>query len=257
MADWNPESYLKFERERTQPVRDLVARIDLQAPARIIDLGCGPGNSTAVLKERWPTASVVGLDKSPTMIEKAKKTRADVEWLRGDAAADLSRLGMFDIVFANASLHWLPDHGTLIPRLFRMLKPGGVLAVQVPKFAEMPSAHAIVEATGLPEYAGFFKGFDPGLHSFDDSLYYEVLHRQAKCIELWLTYYYHVLENHEAIVEWIKSTGMRPYLDRLPSEKQDDFTRQVLAPIKALYPLQSDGKVLFLFKRFFFMAVRS
>jgi trans-aconitate 2-methyltransferase len=257
MSDWNPESYLKFEQERTQPVRDLVARIDLQNPARIIDLGCGPGNSTAVLKERWPSASVIGLDKSAAMIEKAKKTRTDIEWLQGDAAADLSRLGTFDIVFANASLHWLPDHSTLVPRLFRMLKPSGVLAAQVPKFAEMPSAHAIIEVTRLPEYAGFFEGFDSGLHAFDDSLYYEILHREARGIELWLTYYYHVLENHEAIIEWIKSTGMRPYLDCLPGEEQESFTQKVLALIKALYAQQSDGKVLFLFKRFFFMAFRS
>ena len=254
MSDWNPEIYLKFEHQRTQPVRDLVARIELENPTRIIDLGCGPGNSTGVLKERWPSASVVGLDKSAAMLEKAKKTRKDIEWVQGDAGADLSYLGAFDIVFANASLQWIPDHGTLVPRLFKMLKPGGVLAVQVPKFAEMPSGQAIVEVTGLAEYAGFFAGFDSGLHTFEDSLYYEVLHREAQRIELWLTYYYHVLENHEAIIEWIKSTGMRPYLDCLPSEKQEAFTRQVLTRIKALYPTQRDGRVLFLFKRFFFVA---
>src|SRR5436190_16415375 len=115
MPDWNPNLYLKFERERTQPVRDLVARIELQNAARILDIGCGPGNSTAVIKNRWPDSVVIGLDQSAAMLERAKKSGLEVQWVQGDADADLSHLGSFDLVVANASLHWLPDHGRLLP----------------------------------------------------------------------------------------------------------------------------------------------
>ena len=256
MSDWNPESYLKFERERTLPVHDLVARIEMANPARIIDLGCGPGNSTAVLKERWPAARIIGLDRSPAMIEKARKTRSDIEWVEGDAGADLSYLGSFDLVFANASLQWLPNHGELMPRLLQRANNGGALAVQIPKFEEMPIAAAIRESTNLPRYAGLFTGFESGLHSFGDADYYDALHGSSRAIDLWVTHYYHVLENQPAIIEWTKSTGMRPYLERLPENEREGFMAEVLKRAKRAYPAQRDGKVLFIFKRLFFIAYK-
>src|ERR1051326_235233 len=121
MPDWNPELYLRFVNERTQPVKDLVAHIDLQGPTRVLDLGCGPGNSTAVLKHRWPDASVLGLDRSAAMIAKAKSSGLDVQWVHADAGASLTHLGPFDLVVANAALQWLPDHGQLLPRLVQLL----------------------------------------------------------------------------------------------------------------------------------------
>ena len=257
MADWNPGLYLRFERERTQPVRDLVARLEVREPSRILDIGCGPGNSTAVLKERWPKASVTGLDNSGAMIEKARGSRTDIEWLEADAASDLSHLGTFDVVLANASLQWLPHHEALLPRLFRSVVPGGALAVQIPQFDRMPSAEAIRRTTRQPEYESFFTDFDDALHRLDDAVYYDVLSASSRSLDLWVTHYYHVMEEHAAIVEWMKSTALRPYLDRLPSVQQESFLGAVLERLKQVYPTQHDGRVLFIFKRLFFIAYRT
>ena len=257
MPDWNPDLYLKFERERTQPARDLVARIELADPARILDLGCGPGNSTAVLKHRWPTASVIGLDKSSAMIEKARTSGLPVEWLEADAGSDLSHLGEFDLVMANASLQWLPDHGNLLPRLSQLVNSGGALAVQIPKFPDMPIARTITEASRLPQYAQLFAKFDSGMHYFGDRFYYDVLCPASRAVDVWVTHYYHVLPNHPAIIDWIKSTGMRPYLDHLPEDLRDGFMAEVLERVKPYYPAQNDGQVLFIFKRLFFIAYKA
>jgi len=257
MADWNPALYLRFERERTQPVRDLVARLEVREPSRILDIGCGPGNSTAVLKERWPKASVTGLDNSPAMLEKARRSRTDIEWLQADAGSDLSHLGTFDVVLANASLQWLPNHEALLPRLLSSVGPGGALAVQIPQFDLMPSAEAIRETTHQPEFASCFSGFTDGLHRLDDAAYYDVLAGSSRAVELWVTHYSHVMEDHAAIVEWMKSTALRPYLDRLPSTQLEPFLAAVVERLKLVYPTQRDGKVLFIFKRLFFIAYRA
>jgi trans-aconitate 2-methyltransferase len=254
MSDWNPELYLKFERERTQPVRDLVARIEVANPARIIDIGCGPGNSTAVLQGRWPGAAIMGLDSSPAMLAKARQALPAIPWVEADAGGDLSHLGKFDIVFANASLQWVPNHRELMPRLLRMLNPGGVLAVQIPKFEEMPIASAIEEVTRLPALAACFSGFDSGLSHLDTGLYYDALCSHSRALDLWVTHYHHVLANHEAIIEWTQSTGMRPYLDRVPEPRHREFKDRVLERIRQHYPAQCDGRVLFIFKRFFLVA---
>lgn len=256
MADWNPALYLRFERERTQPVRDLVARLEVREPSRILDIGCGPSNSTAVLKERWPKAAVTGLDNSRAMIEKARRSRSDIEWLEADAASDLSHMGAFDVVLANASLQWLPDHEVLVPRLFQSVGPGGALAVQIPQFDRMPSAQAIRETTRQTEFASFFTDFDDALHRLDDAAYYDVLSGSSRAVDLWVTHYHHVMEDHAAIVEWMKSTALRPYLDRLPSTQQEPFLAAVLERLKQVYPTRRDGKVLFIFKRLFFIAYR-
>ena len=256
MSDWNPELYLKFERERTQPVKDLVARIELPDPARIIDLGSGPGNSTSVLRTRWPKASIMGLDRSPAMIAEARRTCPDLEWIQGDIGADLSHLGSFDLVFANASLQWLPDHRQLLPRLFGLVRRGGALAAQIPKFADMPVARVLQEVTQLPEYGARFTGFDAGWVASEASQYYDVLCGASRAIDLWLTHYHHVLDNHPAVIEFLKPAALRPYLDRLPEDHRAGFTAQVLARIQKQYPAQCDGRVLFIFKRLFLIAYK-
>jgi trans-aconitate 2-methyltransferase len=254
MSDWNPELYLKFERERTQPVKDLVARIEVSSPARIVDLGCGPGNSTLVLRERWPGAAIVGVDNSPAMLERARKSNPGIEWIQADAGGDLSPLGPFDIVLANASLQWLPDHRSLMPRLLRLLNPGGALAIQIPRFEDMPMARIIQEATKLAEYAEFFAGFKSGLHCLGAEGYYDTLCEASRRIDLWETHYYHVLADHPAIMDWTKSTALRPFLDCLPEDRQAGFMAEVLQRVKEEYPARRDGRVLFVFKRFFLIA---
>ncbi|MFA6697585.1 MAG: methyltransferase domain-containing protein, partial [Eubacteriales bacterium] len=135
---WKPNLYLSFERERTQPSIDLMTRINLDKPYRIIDIGCGPGNSTNILKLRWPEAELIGLDDSEAMIQQAKEKYKDIKWVLADATGDLSSLGTFDIVFSNAAIQWMPNHPALIKNMFKLLNKGGVLAVQVPYTEEMP-----------------------------------------------------------------------------------------------------------------------
>jgi len=134
MPTWSATQYLKFNDERTQPSRDLAARIGIPSPARVIDLGCGPGNSTEVLAHRWPEAAITGLDNSARMIESARAAHPLHRWVEGDIArwAADSDGEAFDVVFSNAALHWLPDHESLLPRLMRRVAPGGALAFQMP-----------------------------------------------------------------------------------------------------------------------------
>jgi len=254
MSDWNPELYLKFQKERTQPVYDLISRMEIENPKRILDIGCGPGNSTIVLKDRWPEAQVIGLDYSEAMIEKSKKDYPDIRFIVGDANRDLSYLGDFDIVFANASLQWLPHHETLIPRLFNMVNPNGIFAAQIPQFDKMPIAHIIEDVAASPKWASHFVDFKTGMTFYSDGSYYDFVFDKSSCISMWATEYYHVMNSHHNIIDMIKSTGMKPYLDKLPKELVSDFLDSVLHGLKAAYPSQNDNRVLFPFKRFFMVA---
>lgn len=143
MPNWNPDQYLKFADEWTQPFVDLAARIDVRNPKSIIDVGCGSGNSTQVLRQRWPNAKISGHDSSVEMIKKAKEDFPDDEWLIGDAT-DFNFDGKFDIVFSNAAIQWMPDHGSLLPRLLENVNHGGALAVQVPANNGSPLHQALL-----------------------------------------------------------------------------------------------------------------
>src|ERR1700674_3672309 len=127
MIQWDSELYLRYEQERTQPSLDLALRIPLEAPEEMIDLGCGPGNSTRILRQRWPNAHLTGLDSSPAMLERARQSSEDIEWRVGDIQT-WSEPGRLDLIFANASLHWVADHESLMHRLIDALKPGRFLA---------------------------------------------------------------------------------------------------------------------------------
>lgn len=254
MSDWKPELYLKFDKQRTQPSIDLTARIDLAAPKRIIDIGCGPGNSTAVLKNRWPNANITGLDSSPAMIAQAGQTNQDITWVCADASNDLSALGRFDIVFSNAAIQWMPDHDALLPNLFSLLEGGGVLAVQVPNTTHMPihiALQALVKSGKWHDKLGHIT-----THATCAApTYYDILSKLTPDIDLWETHYHHVMDSHNALVQWYTSTGLRPYLDALESDgDKAAFLADFEDTLINAYPAQSDGKVLFPFVRIFFIA---
>jgi trans-aconitate 2-methyltransferase len=136
--DWNPELYLKFDRERTQPSVDLVTRIDFDHPKKIIDIGCGPGNSTQILVQRWPYAEIIGVDNSPAMIERAKKDYPNQNWRMIDAGRDEIE-GNYDIFFSNATIQWIPKHSELLKRFHNLLTDKGLIAIQVPQFWDRKS----------------------------------------------------------------------------------------------------------------------
>ncbi|MBN2011786.1 methyltransferase domain-containing protein [candidate division KSB1 bacterium] len=254
MKDWNPDLYLKFKNERAQPSIDLVSRIHTNySPTSIIDIGCGPGNSSQVLVERWPDVKVVGLDNSPSMIEKAKQDYPGQEWILADAAQFVADM-KFDILFSNATIQWVPDHAELIRKFRDMLSDRGLLAVQIPLFWDMPLGKAIKQVASEARWNKLTTGVSELLTIRNPSFYYNELAKYFNSIEMWVTDYIHVMESHMAILEMISSTGLRPYLDRLENdEKRQSFENDVLAQIKINYPVQENGNVLFPFKRLFFI----
>lgn len=256
MQDWNPNLYLKFEKERTQPVIDLISRIELDQPNRILDIGCGPGNSTRKLQERWPDAKIIGLDSSANMIEKARKASPDIQWIHADANGDLSTLSTYDVVFSNAAIQWMPNHEVLIPKLFSLVNPIGVLAIQIPEVSKMPMQMAIEETAATKKWQHIsIEGDTFTLNEAD--YYYDLLNKLSDEVYIWETHYYHVMENHQQIIDWYTSTGMKPYLDRLSQDSdKKEFAKDVLNIIKNAYNIQSDGRVLFPFKRVFFIATK-
>lgn len=248
MPSWSPSQYLKFSEERTRPCRDLAARVDLAAPHRIIDLGCGPGNSIEVLAERWPAAELTGLDSSADMIAKASAAHPEWTWIAGDIAHWAVGSHHYDLAFSNAALQWVPDHAALFPRL---LQRADVLAVQVPGNWDGPAHRVMREVAKRYPLDGRVREW----FTHDAAFYYDVLAPHAGRLDLWETEYIHVMDSAEAIVEWYQGTGMRPFLEALDSDAdRARFTADYLAAIRAAFPPRSDGKVLFPFRRIFIVA---
>jgi len=255
MADWNAYQYLKFGRQRTQPAIDLVCRIGLKYPEKILDVGCGPGNSTRVLKERFVNALVTGIDNSDNMIEKARADHPDIDFRLCDISGDLEELDNdYDIVFSNACIQWVPNHKLLLGKLMGLLKKNGVLAVQIP-YNESEPIHIII---GEISSSARWKGYFPEkriFHTLSSGEYFDVLSDITPDFEIWETTYYHVMESHESIMEWYRSTGLRPYLDVLPDEKKAAFEKEVMGRLMEAYPRQKNGEIIFRFPRLFFTAV--
>jgi trans-aconitate 2-methyltransferase len=252
--DWNPSLYLKFQAERTQPSIDLVSRIRLENPMDIIDLGCGPGNSTEILFKRWPKAKVAGLDSSEKMIEQARKDYPGYEWIHADASS-YKPGKKFDLVFSNAALQWIPDHQKLIPGIFSWLNPGGILAVQVPANKESPLHIALVKVSRSKRWHDYTRDCAAYIVYHPAEIYYEILSPLSQNFDIWETTYCHILESHKALIEWYRSTGMKTYLEKLPDDKaRTDFENEVLSEAVSAYPTQSDNKVIYPFRRLFYMA---
>ncbi len=253
MPSWNPSQYLKFGEERTQPCRDLAARIALEHPARIIDLGCGPGNSTQVLADRWPAAQLTGLDNSTAMVAQARAAHPDRNWLTADIAEWAEGEDRYDLVFSNAALQWLPDHPNLFPQLIARVAEGGALAIQMPGNWDS-AAHRIMRSV-----AAQFPAADNAREWFTHDLgfYYDALTPHAARLELWATTYIHIMEGPAAIVEWYKGTGLRPFLEALHTDAdRERFLTLYLEAIREAYPPRADGRVLFPFRRIFQIAYR-
>lgn len=256
MPSWDSSQYLRFANERTQPAMDLAARIAVRAPARIIDLGCGPGNSTAVLAGRWPDAAVTGLDLSATMLASAREEFPRLRWVQGDIA-QWSGEAPYEVVFSNAALQWVPSHAREFPRLFGQVAPGGALAVQMPANFDAPPHRLMREVAALPSWRDHFATPPREWHVHPAEFYYDVLRPLAAKVELWTTEYVHVLEGIDGVIEWYRGTGLRPWLDALP----DDATRRAFlgayrARLVPYFSPRSDGRVLFPFRRLFLIAYR-
>lgn len=257
MADWNSAQYLRFKLQRTQPAIDLAAKISAENPLEIIDIGCGPGNSTRVLKNRFPNANVTGADSSENMLEAARRENPDCKFIFLDASGDLSELaGKFDVVFSNACIQWVPDHEKLLPSLFSLLKKGGTLAVQIPVNFDEPIHKIIGEITSSEKWRAHFP--NPRIfYTLTEGEYFDIISRLTDDFEMWKTIYCHRMAGVESIIEWYKSTGLKPYLDALSEADTDEFINDVKARVEKAYPIRENGEIIFNFPRFFFTAKRS
>lgn len=254
MSDWNSEQYLKFMAERTRPAIDLAERLTVHAPRRVLDLGCGPGNSTAVLKKYFPEAELLGVDNSPAMLDRARQDYPELSFKLFDANDSFEVFGSgWDVIYSNACLQWVPDHRSLLLKLLDALTDDGELAVQVPLQTKAPF-HALLQQKVMSErWAAFFPETRK-LHILDELEYCELLQTYAGTFSMWETDYFHILESPQAVLQWYRGTGLRPYLNALPPEKHSEFQQEILSGIESLFPRLRDGSVVFKFPRLFFIA---
>lgn len=252
MSKWNSDLYLKFAAERTQPALDLANRIRDFRPKKAADIGCGPGNSTVILKHLFPDADLTGIDSSENMIEKARTSYPDLSFQLGDARSIESGC---DLLFSNACLQWVPDHAVLIPGLMQKLNPGGVLAVQIPMNQKEPLYQIIAETAEETKWGFSYVQLETN-ETLKPEEYYDILSDCSSEFHVWETIYCHSLPDHQALVDWVKGTRLRPYLNALSPEQAALFEKEIAARAAKVYPVQKDGKVLLHFRRFFFTAVK-
>ncbi len=257
-ADWDPVLYRTFEEERTRPARDLLGRVELTSPEAIVDLGCGPGNSTELLAARFPGARLTGIDSSAAMLSDARRRLPSADFVEGDVGRWQPPQPV-DLIFANAVLQWVPDHAALLPRLFGLLRPGGVLAVQMPDNVEEPS-HRLMRETAE---AGPWRqrignvGADHAKRVLPAPAYYDLLAPGAADLDLWRTTYQHHMASAAAIVQWVRATGLRPFIDPLDADERPAFLSRYEAAIAGAYPPRRDGCRLLAFPRLFIVARRA
>ena len=254
---WSADQYLKFEGERTRPARDLLAEVPLATAGHVVDLGCGPGNSTELLVARFPNAAVEGIDTDADMLDAARKRLPQCRFTSADIGNWMPEAPV-DLLFANAVFQWVPDHLAVLERLMDALAPGGVLAVQMPDNLGEPTHRLMDETAESPAFADAFAGRTirrPRLP--EPRAYVERLDAKAARVDVWHTIYQHRLAGPAAIVEWVKGTGLRPYLDALPAERREAFATAYLDRIAAAYPPLAGGGVLLRFPRLFVVAVKA
>ena len=250
MADWNPALYLQFASERTRPAAELLARIARPSASSVADLGCGPGNSTELLRAAWPEASIIGVDNSPAMLEKARQLLPNCEFVNADISQWRPERPL-DVLYANASLQWLSDHQQLFPHLASLLAENGVLAVQMPDNWQEPS-HAsmrqVASELGHPPRARIPLA---GVQN-----YYDWLTKSGCEVDIWRTTYFHPMASHQAIIDWLSATGLRPYLQNLDTVSREAFLKRYLQLLEEHYPRQQNGQILLAFPRLFIVARR-
>lgn len=251
---WDPERYLTYADERGRPFVELTARIGAAEPASVVDLGCGPGNLTRLLVDRWPSARVRGLDSSPAMIAAARRREPAVDF----EVADLSAWDPdepVDVIVANATLQWVEGHLDLLPRLVERLAPGGWLAFQVPGNFSEPSHELRRELADEAPYAVHTRDLaTPASH--DPAVYLQALIDLDCEADVWETTYLHVLpavEDPDPVFTWVSGTGAGPTLEALPTGLREDFERDFKARLRAAYP-ERGGQVVLPFRRIFAVA---
>ena len=256
MDDWNARQYLKFEDERTRPVRDLLAQVPLERVRRAVDLGCGPGNSTELLLARFPQAEVVGLDSSPDMLRQARERLPRCQFIETDIAA-WTPPERIDLLFANAVFQWIPDHPRVMRKLLEWLPVGGVLAAQMPDNTEEPALALQRKVAAGGPWANDLRIKAAGRDDLPaPETYYDLLRPVCSHIDIWHSIYNHALAAPQAIVEWFKGSSLQPFLAALDGAAREKFLAVYTEEIARAYEPRFDGKVLLRFPRLFIVAVR-
>jgi trans-aconitate 2-methyltransferase len=254
MTDWNPDRYLDFAEERARPALDLIARIPLRRPRLIYDLGCGPGNSTSLLKHAFPGTRIVGLDRSPAMIAKAKESFGGLEFVSADVAlwpGDKEA----DLIFSNALFHWMPNHLDRMVRIVSAMKHEAVFAVQMPDNLAEPSHELMREIAEQGAWAAqLSKATEARAQIHPPTDYYNALKPMVRTVDIWHTAYYHAVDGVDGIVNMLSSSGLKPYLDSLRDDEKIEFLDRYRDGLRREYPQADDGKVLFRFPRIFLLA---
>lgn len=260
-SKWDPGLYARFLRERTRPAIDLAHRLgDLLTTAfgplehpSILDVGCGPGNSTGVLRSMFRGAGLVGIDHSQEMIDAAMQSDPSVEWILADAFSWTPER-TFHAIFANASLQWFPDPRAYLIRAKQWLEPGGVIAVQIPGNDQSPLHLTLRRTAEAARFASYFEELDK-FTRYEPGYYFESLVGECSAVDVWETTYYHLLPNHEAMLDWYRGTGMRPWMEALPDdETRTDFVDSIQIRIRESYTARPDGTVFLPFRRIFMTA---
>ncbi|WP_396903793.1 trans-aconitate 2-methyltransferase [Mycolicibacterium phlei] len=249
---WNPQTYLAFADQRGRPFYDLLARVDAAAPRRVVDLGCGPGNLTVTLGQRWPDAVIEAWDSSPEMVAAARDRGLDArigdvrDWVPADDT---------DVVVSNATLQWVPEHAELLQRWARRLTPGTWLAVQMPGNFGAPSHRAVRELAGSDRWAEPLRDFPTREGQVRSPQEYAALLTDAGCtVDAWETTYIHELTGQNPVLEWISGTALRPVRSRLDDAQWDRFRSELIPLLDAAYPRRPDGRTFFPFRRIFLVA---
>jgi trans-aconitate 2-methyltransferase len=251
--DWNSDLYLKFEEERTRAARDLLARIPLHDARAVVDLGCGPGNSTELLTRAFPGARVVGIDRSDNMLAVARMRVPMAHFIKGDIE-NWAPEAPVDVIFANAALHFLPDHRRHIARLVDCLAPCGRLAVQMPDMTHELSHAAMRMVAADGPWSERLVPVAKSLTVIGRAdEYYDLFAPLCRVMDIWQTIYIHPLDGPEQVVDWFEGSGLRPFLDLLSAQEIDDFLARYRERLADSYLRQPDGKVLLRYPRLFFV----
>ena len=251
---WDPAQYLRFANERLRPALDLLAQVPLDAPGHVVDLGCGAGNVTAILKQRFPGAAVLGVDGSASMLEKARATAPDCTFALADIPSWQPSVPP-DLIYSNAALQWVGEHATLFPRLMSSLAPDGILAVQMPAMHNEPLRRKQEEVAAAGPWAERFRDMEGVARPIGTAdFYWDLLRPIAASLDIWETTYLHILSGEDAVMQWASGSSLRPFLDRLPEDQQEPFRRAYADALRPHYPRRPDGTTLLPFRRLFMIA---
>ncbi len=253
---WDPDQYIRYTDLRLRPAIDLLTRIELQSPRRIVDLGCGVGNVTQMIASRWPEAELTGVDSSPEMLSRARQLPDDIDWVQADIAT-WNPTAPLDLVFSNAALHFVDDeHERLLPKLLESVTPGGVLAIQMPRNFGEPSHTLMYEAAREGPWRDQLQPLLRPTPVAEPEHYYDILTSCTSSLEIWETVYLQILEGEDPIAAWTGATWGKPLLEALDDDDRQAYESDYKKRLRAAYPRRSDGTTLFPFRRLFIVASR-